>query len=123
MVNPYEPTIAEAGRLDTTPIRQRWIVAVFGVTGLCSWASLLYAIKDIRIYTEPAYEQIIHYPGFWACAAFAWMCAATGFFGIGCAIRQQWHPWIVSLGYLASGICLCYAGGLVTTAYVMDWDM
>jgi len=117
MVNPYEPSSLCAPAVSSNPISQRWIAFVFIGFGLLSWASLFYAIKDIRIEFEPGYQPVVHYAGFWFCGAFGWLAALAGLFGIYVAIRRQWHPWKVSLAYLIAGVVLCYAGGLVTATF------
>ena len=123
MANPYEPS-GDTPPVDLeNPIRQRWIALVFVGSGLLSWASLFYALKDIRIVAEPGYQQVVHHDGFWFCAAFGWLAALTGLFGICAAIRRQWHPWKVSLAYLIIAVPLCYAGGFVTTAYATGVEM
>lgn len=123
MVNPYEPSGHTASSVFSTLVHQRWLAAAFVGWGVLSWASLFYALKDIRIMAEPGYQQIVHYPGFLSCAAFGGLAVLTGLFGICAAIRRQWHPWKVSLAYLIVGVPLCYAAGLVGTAYITGVEM
>lgn len=123
MVNPYEPTGHSSPPVESHPIRQRWIAFAFVGFGLISWASLFYAFKDFRIYTEPGYQQVVHYVGFWFCGLFGWLAAITGILGIGASIHRRWHPWKTSLAYLIAGVPLCYAGGVVTFAFATGVEM